>query len=69
MSVNCFTTVIYIVIVGVLMCCECCFTTVIYNVMTIALSFLLHVHMEHTIHRCSSWARKQLKEFILCFDI
>jgi hypothetical protein len=31
-SVNCFTIVIYIVIVGVTMCCECCFTTVIYNV-------------------------------------
>jgi hypothetical protein len=32
-SVNCFTTVIYIFIVGVMMCCECCFTTIIYNVM------------------------------------
>jgi hypothetical protein len=37
-SVNCFTAVIYIVIVGVMMCCECCFTTIIYNVMIIALS-------------------------------
>jgi hypothetical protein len=37
-SVICFATVIYIVIVGVMMCCECCFTTVIYNVMTIVLS-------------------------------
>jgi hypothetical protein len=37
MSVNCFTTVIYIVIVGVMICSECCFTSVIYNVM-IALS-------------------------------
>jgi hypothetical protein len=38
-SVNCFTTVIYIVIDGVMMCCECCFPIVIYNFMTIALSF------------------------------
>jgi hypothetical protein len=37
-SVSCFTTVIYIVIVGVMMCCECCFTSVTYNVMTFALS-------------------------------
>jgi hypothetical protein len=36
-SVNCFTIFIYIVIVGVMMCCECCFTIVIYNFM-IALS-------------------------------
>jgi hypothetical protein len=37
-SVNCFTIVIYIVIVGSMMCFECCFTIVIYNVMTIILS-------------------------------
>jgi hypothetical protein len=36
-SLNCYTTVTYVVIAAVMMCCECCFTSVIYNVM-IALS-------------------------------
>jgi hypothetical protein len=51
-SVNRFTTIIYIVIVGVMMCCECCFTTVIYNVM-IALSCCSVVACTHGTHNPS----------------
>jgi hypothetical protein len=43
-SVNCFTIVIYVVIVGVMMCC---FTTIIYNVMTIAYPLIACTHGTH----------------------
>jgi hypothetical protein len=68
-SVNCFTTVIYVVIVGVMMRCECYFTTVIYNFMTIALSSCCMYTWNTQSITTEVGQRKQLKEFILCFDI
>jgi hypothetical protein len=37
----------YIIIVGVMMCCECCFTIFIYNIMTIAYPLVACTHGTH----------------------
>jgi uncharacterized membrane protein YccF (DUF307 family) len=67
-SVNCFTTGIYIVIVGVMMCCECCFTTVICNVMTIALSLVVCTYGTHN-PSLLKFDKEAVEGIILCFNI